>query len=497
MAALARPDRRLLPFMLLLLGLSLTATAQAGAVRNVRPPSITGDAEQGRQLEARPGHWRGATRQRRYQWSRCTAGRARCRALIGATKPTRSVARGDIGHRLRVTVRAHARAGRWHASRSRMTAPVTARTPGPDRPTWPPPTPAPTPPTPANTVSISGLQAGRVATGNVAIGAQVGGAAPDRVEFSVDGQLRRTDTSAPYAYTWHTRAEANGSHTFSVRRSGPGAAGALPASATVTVTNRSAYPPPTSTGPETMYAEFAEGDEATANNLLDDVWPARGFALPRLGWPLEWTEDPYTDAYWRFFHYSLRPEQNLMFMWQTSGQRRYLDKLIAVLRSYSAYDAVRPVNTLTFDNKHASAYRTMALVSYYGKLAAAGELPDDLATGLRASLTRLGVFLAKPANFEARTTTASTKPPRCCCSPTTTRTCPAPPDGARSRWSGSLGCSPRTSIPTASTSRTRPSTTCTYSGSSTRSPSGRSATNRRLRRRTAWPSSGCCATPRT
>jgi hypothetical protein len=149
-----------------------------------------------------------------------------------------------------------------------------------------------------------------------------------------------------------------------------------------------------------MYAEFNEGSPATANNLLDDVWPSRGFALAKLDWPLTWTEDPYNDAYWRFFFYGLQPEATLLYEWEQTRDRRYVDKLVAILRSFVAYDVTRPAQPLTFDNNHAAAYRAMELVNMYVKLDRDGQLPSDLRAGMLASLARLGRFLADPKHYE-------------------------------------------------------------------------------------------------
>ena len=40
------------------------------------------------------------------------------------------------------------------------------------------------------------------------------------------------------------------------------------------------FSPPLERGPESMYAEFNEGDLKTADALLVNVWPARGYAPP-------------------------------------------------------------------------------------------------------------------------------------------------------------------------------------------------------------------------
>jgi hypothetical protein len=39
----------------------------------------------------------------------------------------------------------------------------------------------------------------------------------DKVEFYIDGTLRRTDTSAPFSYRWFTRRDGDGPHTITVK----------------------------------------------------------------------------------------------------------------------------------------------------------------------------------------------------------------------------------------------------------------------------------------
>ncbi len=242
--------------------------------------------------------------------------------------------------------------------------------------------------------------AGSTVGGDQQLTASVAGFPVDRIEFLVDGVVRYAKDEPPFQYTWYTGAEPNGNHTLAVRAYGPRSTTPATATETARVSNPTVYPTPLPFGKESLYAEFNEGDAATANNLLDNVWPARCCALPKLGWPLTWTEDPYNDAFWRFFHYGLRPETSLLFEWETTGDVRYRDKLVAILRSFAAYDAIRPVNTLTFDNNHAAAYRAMTLLNYYFKLQRAGALPEDLRVGLEAAFARLGTFLAAPAHFE-------------------------------------------------------------------------------------------------
>jgi Heparinase II/III-like protein/Concanavalin A-like lectin/glucanases superfamily/Heparinase II/III N-terminus/Bacterial Ig domain len=250
--------------------------------------------------------------------------------------------------------------------------------------------------------SIVGYSEGETVSGNVVVQASVSGLPADRIEWDVDGQYRYSKPAeAPYQYTWYTRAEPNGPHTVTVKLWGPGASSPVSAQLTLDVHNVTSYPTPLQLGEESVYAEMDEGEEATAQDLLGNVWPARGYPLPYLQWPLTWEEDPYHEAYWEFYFYGLRPEATLLYEWETTGTAAYLEKLIAILRSYVAYDATRPVNTVTFDNDHTSAYRTMELINFYVKLKIAHVLPADLEAGLARSLEKLGAFLAEPEHFEA------------------------------------------------------------------------------------------------
>jgi hypothetical protein len=250
--------------------------------------------------------------------------------------------------------------------------------------------------------AIEALSEGQTVSGTLTVNADLHGLPGDRIEFDVDGQYRYAKVvEAPYQYTWYTRAESNGSHTVSVKLWGPGATTPTVAQVTVNVHNATVYPEPLPFGEESMYAELNEGEEATAQDLLENVWPARGFPLPYLSWPLTWQEDPYHEAYWEFYFYGLRPEATLLYEWETTGRRAYLEKLVAILRSYVAYDATRGEDIVTFDNNHTAAYRTMELVNFYVKLKLAHALPPDLEAGLARSLQKLGAFLAEPRHFEA------------------------------------------------------------------------------------------------
>jgi heparinase II/III-like protein/concanavalin A-like lectin/glucanase superfamily protein len=250
--------------------------------------------------------------------------------------------------------------------------------------------------------ALGGVSATATTSGTVQVTATLAGLPADRVEWDVDGQYRYAKPGEPpYQYTWYTAAESNGPHAVAVKVWGPDAATPVSSELTVHVSNPTQHPVPLPLGEESAYAELDEGDEASARNLLADVWPARGLPLPYLQWPLTWQEDPYHEAYWEFYFYGMRPEATLLYEWERTSYAPYLEKLIAILRSYVAYDRTRPENRITLDNDHTSAYRTMELINLYVKLKIARVLPADLEVGLASSLQKLGGFLAEAKHFEA------------------------------------------------------------------------------------------------
>jgi hypothetical protein len=311
------------------------------------------------------------------------AASAPCAAIAGASSATYVPVLADLGRTLVATVT---------STNSHGSASVTAQGAGPVDDGH------------GNYVqaSVGGLSATATTSGTVKVSAPLAGLPADRVEWDVDGQYRYAKPGEPpYQYTWYTAAESNGPHTVTVKVWGPNAATPVLSELTVHVSNPTLHPTPLALGEESAYAEMNEGDEASARNLLGDVWPARGYPLPHLAWPLTWQEDPYHEAYWEFYFYGLRPEATLLYEWEQTGYAPYREKLIAILRSYAAYDRTRTESRVTFDNSHTSAYRTMELVNLYVKLKIAGALPKDLEEGLALSLQKLGGFLAEARHFEA------------------------------------------------------------------------------------------------
>lgn len=156
-------------------------------------------------------------------------------------------------------------------------------------------------------------------------------------------------------------------------------------------------------GKELIYGWLDQGELAVADEMLEDRWDlGPRYPGPSTLGSLTWTEDPYRDAYWRFLFYSLRPTRHLLWAYETTGDRRYLDKLLGILDSYARHDRSRPAayDRSRFDNRHTAAFRAMVLVNAWVKLSRISQLPGPLAALLRTSIAKLGKFLADPANFE-------------------------------------------------------------------------------------------------
>jgi hypothetical protein len=149
-----------------------------------------------------------------------------------------------------------------------------------------------------------------------------------------------------------------------------------------------------------MYADVNEGDLATADGILEDIWPSRDCGPLALTWPLGW-QDNLCDAYWLFMFYSLRDTGHLLWAYANTGDPRYLAKLLAILDSFVRYDEARGYNEDTFDNPHAAAYRAMVLTNTLVKLDQQGLVSPDMREGLLSAISRVAVFLSTEKAFES------------------------------------------------------------------------------------------------
>ena len=99
------------------------------APANTALPTIAGTATEGQTLSATNGAWEGNPTSYAYQWQDCDTSATNCTAIAGATASTRVLAASDVGHTLRVVVKATNTSGTTEAT-SAATAAVGAEQSG-------------------------------------------------------------------------------------------------------------------------------------------------------------------------------------------------------------------------------------------------------------------------------------------------------------------------------------------------------------------------------
>jgi len=102
---------------------ALPAVASA-APTNTAAPTISGSPVVGNTLTATKGSWSGSPTSYSYSWRRCDSSGAACTAIAGATTLSYKVVSADVGHRLRILVKATDSTG-TASKRSAATAVVT------------------------------------------------------------------------------------------------------------------------------------------------------------------------------------------------------------------------------------------------------------------------------------------------------------------------------------------------------------------------------------
>jgi len=87
-------------------------------------PSISGSTVEGERLTATAGTWTGSPTSYAYQWEDCNTSGESCSQISGATASSYKLARGDVGHKVRVAVTASNAGGSTRA----LSAPTTTIT---------------------------------------------------------------------------------------------------------------------------------------------------------------------------------------------------------------------------------------------------------------------------------------------------------------------------------------------------------------------------------
>ena len=89
-------------------------------------PKITGTTEEGKTLTGSAGKWEGSPMSFVYQWEDCNSVGADCAAIEDATADTHLLASGDVGHTLRLVVKATNSGGTGEATSAHTTVVVPA-----------------------------------------------------------------------------------------------------------------------------------------------------------------------------------------------------------------------------------------------------------------------------------------------------------------------------------------------------------------------------------
>ena len=100
-----------------------------GVPTNTKVPSITGTAQQGKELTEVHGEWTNNPTGFTYNWQQCDSSGANCTTISGATAQTYMPVAGDVGHTIRVEETASNSAGPSAPATSEPTAVVKPAVP--------------------------------------------------------------------------------------------------------------------------------------------------------------------------------------------------------------------------------------------------------------------------------------------------------------------------------------------------------------------------------
>lgn len=131
-----------------------------------------------------------------------------------------------------------------------------------------------------------------------------------------------------------------------------------------------------------------------AGHLMAGRYKLGHHPLVSLGLRPTWSEDPLRDRNWRERLHMLRFLMALMIEWHDSGDRRYRDRALALVRSWIAHNPRSDPASAYSWGDHATAWRTMTLVCI------ARMMPRQ--TWLVRAIATHGAVLADPAFFVGR-----------------------------------------------------------------------------------------------
>ena len=123
----------------LVIGLGTLAGAAAAAKPNLpvntTAPTLSGIAQEGKQLTGEKGVWAGSPTDYNYFWTLCNKGGKSCANITGATAATYTLTSAGVGNTVRFKVEAKNARGNTFASSAQTAVIIAAATPPPARPT--------------------------------------------------------------------------------------------------------------------------------------------------------------------------------------------------------------------------------------------------------------------------------------------------------------------------------------------------------------------------
>ncbi len=150
-------------------------------------------------------------------------------------------------------------------------------------------------------------------------------------------------------------------------------------------------------GREAIYAFLDKGTVASADRFLAGEIAVDRFPSARIAPIPTWDEDPFGQRYWRFIFYGLRPTRDLLYAYRTTGDEKYVRRLLEVVRSFVTRGIDRPN---AWNDCHGAAYRTLVLVNTWWKMRERGALPAPDAMLILQALQRHGEFLESPQHYD-------------------------------------------------------------------------------------------------
>ncbi len=155
--------------------------------------------------------------------------------------------------------------------------------------------------------------------------------------------------------------------------------------------------PTASEGKAHVYASTRSGSAEAGAALLNGLVSVDRYRPVAIGLHPTWSEDPYHSNYWRFNYYALRPTEDLLSAFLSSGDAKYAR---ALLRLDLSFFAAEPRSRFAWVDPHAVAFRSMVLVDEWWALREHHELTEAESTAFLRELQKTGRYLSDRNHYQ-------------------------------------------------------------------------------------------------